>query len=242
MADAQARGWEHPDDPGFYKRNIIPIIAGGVKLYIHKAVAHLFKGFLDELVATGYRLDLNADDWGYNNRDIRGRPGTKSNHAWGLAIDINAISNPMTEAHPSHAGRAGHDSRGVHTDMPPETAGLAKKWGLTWGANYNGTRKDAMHFEFLGTPSDVKKYPIGGTQATPEKPAERKEEDDLRYIYAVEGNDQALFLTVNWETTHTLNYDSYIHLCNIGIERWPHKVPVALHEWMAANTKGQNIP
>lgn len=144
MADARARGWGWPDDPGYRSRHIVTITSGGIRLNIRREVAHLFAGFVDGLVAGGYRLDVVADDWGWNNRDIRGRPGVKSNHAWGLAIDVNSTHNPMTEAHPGHAGAPGHDGRGVHTDMPAWVGPLARRWGLTWGANYTGSRKDCL--------------------------------------------------------------------------------------------------
>ena len=163
---AQDLGWGNPDAPDYRTRNIVTVTAGGVRLAVRREVAPLFQGFIADLIRSGYRLDVNADDWGYANRCVRGtgtgtgKPCVKSNHSWGLAVDLNALANPMTEAHPSHADQPGHDSRGVHTDMPPETAGLASTWGLRWGANYTGTRKDAMHFEFMGTPADVARYPL----------------------------------------------------------------------------------
>lgn len=166
MSTASERGWGYPGAPGStaeraYRALFIKTIeVGGVRLAVRRQVAHLFEGFINELLATGYRLDVNADDWGFANRDVRGAPGVKSNHAWGLAVDLNAIDNPMTTSHPDHAGDSGHDGRGVHTDMPPGTNRLAEKWGLRWGANYSGSRADAMHFEFMGTPNDVKKYPL----------------------------------------------------------------------------------
>ncbi len=169
MADARSRGWGWPDDSGYRSQHIVTITVGGVRLHVRREVARLFAGFINELVTGGYRLDVVADDWGWNNRDIRGRPGVKSNHAWGLAIDLNSTVNPMTEAHPGHANSPGHDDRGVHTDMPAWVRPLAQRWGLTWGANYTGSRKDAMHFEFTGTPSDVARYPLG----------DRIEEDDM---------------------------------------------------------------
>lgn len=153
MPNPQTRGWGDPGAEGsaaatkYRKNHIVQVNAGGVKLNVRGEVAHLFKGFCDEIVARGYRLDVNADDWGYNNRDIRGRPGVKSNHAWGLAIDLNSDTNPMTA-----------DGK-VHTDMPDWVRGLAHKWGLFWGADYSGNRKDPMHFEFLGAPADVANYP-----------------------------------------------------------------------------------
>lgn len=182
MADARARGWGWPDDAGYRSRHIVTITAGGVRLHVRREVAHLFAGFVDGLVAGGYRLDVVADDWGWNNRDIRGRPGVKSNHAWGLAIDVNSTHNPMTEAHPGHAGAPGHDGRGVHTDMPAWVGPLARRWGLTWGANYTGSRKDAMHFEFVGTPQDVARYPLPGTHL-PQEPTPRFEEDEDMLIH-----------------------------------------------------------
>lgn len=154
MATAQDRGWGNPDESHYRARYITTITVAGVALPVRKEVAHLFAGFIGELVRGGYRLDVNADDWGYANRCVRGtgpgtsRPCVKSNHSWGLAIDLNAITNPMT-------------SNGqLITDMPPGTAELAARWGLRWGANYTGTRKDSMHFEFLGWPQDVSLYPI----------------------------------------------------------------------------------
>lgn len=165
MASAQDRGWGDPDSTNYRSRVIRTITIAGVRLAIHREVAHLFAGFIGELTRGGYRLDISQDDWGYANRCVRGtglgtgRPCVKSNHSWGLAVDLNAIDNPMTAAHPHHGGQVGHNPAGVHTDMPPGTAELAARWGLTWGANYRGTRKDAMHFEFLGTPADVANYP-----------------------------------------------------------------------------------
>ena len=151
MADASARGWGHPGVPGSstgsrYRRdNIIRVTAGGITLYVHHLVAPLFEGFIEELVTAGYPVNVRADDWGFNHRYIRGleRQRVLSNHAWGLAIDLNAITNPM-------AAR-------LVTDMPPWVRALAAKWGLSWGGAWTGSRKDPMHFEFLGTPADARR-------------------------------------------------------------------------------------
>lgn len=164
MADlaANLRGWGNPDAANYRRDHIITVTVQGVRLPVRREVAPLFVGFLNELCSTtGYDLDDVADDWGYANRCIRGtgpgtsRPCVKSNHSWGLAIDINATKNPMT-----FNGR-------LITDMPAATGAIAAKWGLRWGANYTGTSKDAMHFEFMGRPEDVKKYPTGGAASAP---------------------------------------------------------------------------
>lgn len=148
---ANERGWGWPGAPDSaadrkYRRDHLTWVeAGGIRLLVRKEVAPLFVGFIRELTAGGYRLNGSADDWGYANRDVRGAPGVKSNHAWGLAVDLNATTNPMT-----------NDGRN-HTDMPPGISRLAAKYGLRWGGDYSG-RKDPMHFEFIGTPADAQEY------------------------------------------------------------------------------------
>lgn len=146
---AKARGWGWPgppdsaEDRAYQREHIITVEAAGIDLRVRKEVADLFVGFVNELTAGGYALNVRADDWGYANRDVRGRPGVKSNHAWGLAIDLNSTTNPMTE-----------DGR-THTDLPSNVGALAAKYGLTWGGDYVGARRDPMHFEFIGTPADA---------------------------------------------------------------------------------------
>jgi hypothetical protein len=173
VSDARTRGWGDPDSAGYRQNHIVGVTAGGVTVYVRREIAGLVRGLLSELVQRGYRLDQRQDDWGYNNRDIRGRPGVKSNHAWGLAIDINSATNPMTE-----------DGR-VHTDMPGWFREVAHKWGFFWGADYSGSRRDPMHVEFLGTPADVSKYPTNRAPV-PSTPVD-DEEEDVRYRYWVTG-------------------------------------------------------
>lgn len=142
---ANERGWGNPDAPNFRRDNIVRLEVAGVTLPVHRAVAPLFKAFITELCSSrygNYRLNNVTDDWGYANRDVRGRPGVKSNHSWGLAVDLNATTNPMTD-----------DGR-CHTDLPSGISALAAKYGLRWGGDYSG-RKDPMHFEFTGTPAEA---------------------------------------------------------------------------------------
>lgn len=177
-ASADKRGWGWPGAPGsdadrrYRKNHCTTIKVAGISLLVRKEVAPLFVGFIEELTAGGYRLNGSADDWGYANRDVRGRPGVKSNHAWGLAIDLNATTNPMTS-----------DGRN-HTDMPPGVSKLAAKYGLRWGGDYSG-RKDPMHFEFIGTPEDAQEYVrhlskrSSGTKPAPSKTSSNPKELDV---------------------------------------------------------------
>lgn len=145
---AEDRGWGHvglpgsPDGIKYRKNNIAKITTGGRDLWVHEKIALLAKAFIDEIVRRGYPIDKVLDDWGYNHRYIAGT-SILSNHSWGLALDLNAQSNPMT-----------HDDV-VHTDMPSWVPQVALQFGFNWGGNYIGSKKDPMHFEFLGTPEDA---------------------------------------------------------------------------------------
>lgn len=206
MTTARERGWGNPDPGDVYRRDhIILVTAGNVHLYIRREIANLVKGFCDEIVAKGYRLDVNADDWGYNNRDIRGRPGVKSNHAWGLAIDLNSSKNPMTED--------GH----VHTDMPSWVPETAAKYGLFWGGHYSGSRKDPMHFEFLGSPEDVSKFPTGNSFIpAPHLPPTLEEDEEMFILNPVtDGNDTTQYW-VNGNTRIPITADEAQQFRNSG--------------------------
>ncbi|OYY82222.1 MAG: hypothetical protein B7Y61_12190, partial [Rhizobiales bacterium 35-66-30] len=103
----------------------------GNTAFVSAQNAAQFQGFIDELQKrTGYQI---KDIGGYSNRNIAGT-NIPSQHSRGNAIDINPNSNPV--ASPFGVGKS---------DLPPETAEIAKKWGLGWGANWT-SKKDPMHF------------------------------------------------------------------------------------------------
>ena len=154
MADAQDRGWGPPGSGRIVRvtaPNGVPF-PGGVR----SEIAHLVEGMVREFHERGY----HAKDgwcWGYAYRKIRGSTTKWSNHAWGLAIDFNAPDHPL--------GKRG-------TGVPLAAVEIAARWGFFWGGNYSG-RADEMHYEFLGTPADVARYPLGGVQIA------STEEDDM---------------------------------------------------------------
>lgn len=161
MSDARHRGWGNPDSLGFRLLNVeTGFTHSGVAFPggVHRKIAKLVHAMLEELEQAGYVLK-RGQCWAWANRDIRGRPGVKSNHAWALAIDVNAPANPMT-------------SDGVvHTNLPPNVAKIAHKYGFIWGGSYAGIRKDPMHFEFVGTPASAKARTRGlNKQSTPVLP------------------------------------------------------------------------
>ena len=64
-----------------------------------------------------------------------------STHAYGLAIDINATTNPYSTK-----------AQGLITDIPKLVVGAFKRYGFKWGGDWNNP--DAMHFEWRGDPGE----------------------------------------------------------------------------------------
>lgn len=136
ISDMRALGWGDPDDAGYRARHIITVTHAGVDLYVRTEAAPLFLELLRRLEMRGENLDAGqTDDWSYANRDIRGFAGHKSYHAWGLAIDLDALKNAL--------GSRRHS-------WPSDIAQIAADCGLFWGGLFQN-RPDPMHFEFQGS-------------------------------------------------------------------------------------------
>ena len=99
----------------------------GKSVQVGEKYAPQFQGFINDLEKTGYKI---SDIGGFADRQNVNDPSKKSMHAYGAAIDINPDANP---------------NNSTKTDMPKETAEIAKKWGLGWGMNWSSV-KDPMHF------------------------------------------------------------------------------------------------
>ena len=127
----------------------------------------LFEGFLREIMAGGYKI---RDAASYSFRCTSGSGKTcegltrssLSNHAWGLAVDINAAANPQTVYYGIDGASA--CATPIETDIPQWVVRTAEKWGLYWGGyGWSGgcssptemktlASRDIHHFEFRGTP------------------------------------------------------------------------------------------
>jgi hypothetical protein len=190
-ADPSETGWGAPPAPGVgegwdwngYRYNGSPALADWEETYIasntdevagldsletHVAAQALFEGFLDEIAFHGYRV---RDASGYSFRCTSGNggwscpsgnPDDLSNHAWGLAIDMNSGTNPIRR----YTGIDGQTACAtpMETDMPRWVIQTAEKWGLYWGGygwnsgcadtttERTSVYRDPPHFEFRGTP------------------------------------------------------------------------------------------
>lgn len=119
---------------------VVTSAKSGTRLSVHKRISRLVAMLLEQTEgALGYLLKP-AQCGAYNCRAIAGT-NTSSNHAWGLAADLNWQDNPYT-------------STTQHT-MPEAVARLWNRYGFAWGGDYVGGKRDYMHLEFMGSPVDA---------------------------------------------------------------------------------------
>jgi hypothetical protein len=131
------------------------VIAGGV----HQNIWELSGLVLNEITRRGHPFH-NGWCWGASCRAIAGT-SRASNHSWGLAIDLDAPTNPYTT--------------GTQHDIPDWAYALLRSYGFGLGADYSG-RRDYMHAEFMGSVSDaaimtaLARQQIGGGGPPPPPP------------------------------------------------------------------------
>ena len=87
----------------------------------------------------------------FNCRDVTGQPGKFSNHSWGLAIDINPLTNPYVKDQTvlPLPGRAFLDRSRAYPGAVlagSYSVKLFRSHGWTWGGSWQD-RKDYQHFE-----------------------------------------------------------------------------------------------
>lgn len=133
----------------------------------------LFMGFLTEIQEAGYRI---GDAMAYNFRCTSNSRKDCSNldarslsyHSYGLAVDINVVSNPEIRYYPdSTQGILTACAMPMKTNIPQWVVQTAQKWGLLWGgygwsggcaspmASKSNVIRDPMHFEFRGSVDDA---------------------------------------------------------------------------------------
>lgn len=144
--NASARGWGNGWPNCAWDRMKI-VERAGVRVSVRQHLAPLVATLFSLTEKLGYDILAMGQGrcggtWGMACRAIRGT-NVASNHSWGLAIDINAPCNPMGDTFIS--------------DIPPEVVYAWEACGFYWGGRYTG-RPDAMHFEYIGRPQDVKAH------------------------------------------------------------------------------------
>jgi hypothetical protein len=185
MADAQDRGWGRPCEGG---RTTL-VRADGLRLPVRSELADLV-AMLTDLTELGHGYDvLPGQTWGNACRYISGTT-VWSNHAWGLAVDINAPSNPYASADWHRRNARGTKPFGLQLvcNMPEAMVAMWEAHGFRWGGRYT-TKPDPMHFEFMGTPATcaaitarLRAFLGGGTPPppAPKPPAPRPPADTFK--------------------------------------------------------------
>lgn len=98
----------------------------------HRAMVPQLLAALQEIEARGLAHELKPEEFAgcWVPRHIDWDPADPlSMHAWGLAVDINAQSNPL----------------GAQPQMNRRVVAIFRKWGFEWGGTWS--RPDGMHFQ-----------------------------------------------------------------------------------------------
>ena len=135
-------------------------------LLVNKSVATELQSIFQQLFAHGFLIErmqpvedfYGSDDRsmaanntsGFNCRDVTGRPGQFSNHSWGLAIDINPLTNPMIlhgKPLPPEGARYSDRSKASPGAILAGSfiVKLFESRGWTWGGTW--PNPDYQHFE-----------------------------------------------------------------------------------------------
>jgi hypothetical protein len=118
-------------DAGWVKSHIatevVPILGS---VTCNRAIFPQLKAALAEIVSRGLADEIHPDEYAgcYYPRFIAGST-TLSNHAFGLALDLNVPGN----------------QRGTVGQIDRDVVDIFKSWGFGWGGDWNYT--DPMHFE-----------------------------------------------------------------------------------------------
>jgi hypothetical protein len=126
-------------EASWVRRNIttqsVPILG---KVTCNRLMFPQLAGALKQIQDEGLASKINVGEFFYaggcyNPRYVDRDPHRGlSRHAWGLAIDINGITNP----------------EGAPSRQDPGVVAAFERWGFRWGGRWNPP--DAMHFELAG--------------------------------------------------------------------------------------------
>jgi hypothetical protein len=132
--------WGNPEPESAFLHNLTTVPFLGHQVTVHRKAAAAFRAVDADIRAAGITYNF-YDVQTYCHRYIRGKYYEDrkiwSNHAFGVAVDINPDENPM------------RDDGVLQTDIPAEVIAIFKRHGFRWLGESKSRRKDAMHFELM---------------------------------------------------------------------------------------------
>lgn len=121
-------------DPAWVRANIarvrVPLLG---RFRCHRKIVPALQGAMNELRVRGLSHLIESFEGCYSPRFQVSGNGELSRHAFGIAVDINAVTGNW------YGQRPHQDARLVAT---------MERWGFTWGGRW--TIPDGMHFEYVG--------------------------------------------------------------------------------------------
>jgi len=147
--------WDYAGKPAQGELIVNAQVADEVDSIFHELHDHKFRiekmRPVDEYGGNDDRSMEANNTSAFNCRDKTGQPGNYSNHSWGLAIDINPLTNPYVKGATvlPPAGRLYLDRTksyvgGIRAD--DYVVQLFRQHGWTWGGSWKD-RQDYQHFE-----------------------------------------------------------------------------------------------
>lgn len=122
---------------------------GAGAIYVRSSIVTAVKA-LDK-VLTAYNYATRANDTGAYNCRLNTSGTSYSLHAYGIAVDINWLSNPYSSTLRTDMFRYG-DGRMPYRICDIKTNNGKQVWN--WGGFWFGN-KDAMHYEIVCSPADI---------------------------------------------------------------------------------------
>lgn len=97
----------------------------------NKRLIKIFENVFNEIKTKNLDSKINSFGGVYNFRR-KSRNGALSTHSWGIAIDLNPLTNAL----------------GTKGNMDQNIISIFRKHGFKWGGDWNGKNSDPMHFQY----------------------------------------------------------------------------------------------
>jgi len=100
-------------------------------IYCHIKLRDIFAAVFADIQKQGLQTEIKTFGGCFNFRAKR-TSSKLSTHSWGIAVDLNPDTN----------------AQGTAGNMHPGVVDIFRKAGFTWGADFSGSSKDPMHFQY----------------------------------------------------------------------------------------------